>query len=186
MTSPRRRLSFLITAAALACAGAPRAAEPEPVATAPAATSTADQIDAYLRTSPALALPKDGPAGVTTGEEPRQAHGFVDLSVGSGGYRSAYVQSDLPVGKTGTLSIGIGETHFKGRVGGYGGYGGYGGRFAPGDRQSLALGLSLGGDAAPDARCLRAGEERPDLRSDPRFDGGRPRPCQPAAAQTHQ
>jgi hypothetical protein len=191
MNSPRRRLSLLIAAAALACAGAPRAAEPETVATAPAATSTADQIDAYLRTSPALALPKDGPAGVTTGEEPRKAHGFVDVTVGSGGYRSAYVQSDLPVGKTGTLSIGVGETHFNGRSGvGYGGYGGYGGRYGAGDRQTLALGLSLGGDAVldpQDPRCRRSGDERPDLRSDPRFAGGRPRACPatgaPAAPQ---
>jgi hypothetical protein len=186
MTSPRRRLPFLIAAAALACAGASRAAEPEAVATAPAATSTADQIDAYLRTSPALALPKDGPAGVTTGEEPRKAHGFVDLSVGSSGYRSAYVQSDLPVGKTGTLSIGVGETRFKGRVGGYGGYGGaYGGRFAPGgDRQSLALGLSLGGDALDprDPRCRQSGEARSDPRQDPRFEGGRA--CHAAEAPT--
>jgi hypothetical protein len=188
MNSPRRRLSLLIAAAALACAGAPRAAEPEAIATAPAATSTADQIDAYLRTSPALALPKDGPAGVTTGEEPRQAHGFVDLAVGSSGYRSAYVQSDLPVGKTGTLSIGVGETRFKGRVGGYGGYGGYGspygGGFAPSDRQSLALGLSLGGDAVPDARCRQSGQERSDPRQDPPFEGDRPLACQTAGART--
>jgi hypothetical protein len=177
MTSPRRRLPVLIAAAALACAGAgaARSAEPEAVATAPAATSTADQIDAYLRTSPALALPKDGPAGVTAGEEPRKAHGFVDLAVGTGGYRSAYVESDLPVGKTGTLSIGVGETRFNGRSGV--GYGGYGGRFGAGDHQTLALGLSLGGDAVPDPRCRQSAEDRSDPRQDPRFEGGRPRPC---------
>jgi hypothetical protein len=183
MTS--RRLPVLIAAAALACAGAARSAEPEAVATAPAATSTADQIDAYLRTSPALALPKDGPAGVTAGEEPRKAHGFVDLAVGTGGYRSAYVESDLPVGKTGTLSIGVGETRFNGRVGGYSGYGGpYGGRYAPGDRQTLALGLNLGGDAAPDPRCRQSAEDRSDPRQDPRFEGGRPRPCSGGSLDT--
>ena len=194
MDSPRRRPTLLIAVAALACAGAACAAGPEAVATAPAttpaATSTAEQIDAYLRASPALALPADGPAGVTSGEAPRQAHGFVDLAVGTGGYRSAYVQSDLPVGKTGTLSIGVGETRFNGRVGGYGGpYGGYGGgpyggRFAPGDHQTLALGLSLGGDAAPDPRdprCRQSGEERYDARQDPRIEGGRPLSCQTAA-----
>jgi hypothetical protein len=181
MDNPRRLTSLIAAAAVLASAGAGRAAEPETVATAPPATNAADQIDAYLRTSPALALPKDGPAGVTSGEEPRKAHGFVDLAVGSGGYRSAYVQSDLPVGKTGTLSIGVGETRFNGRVGGYGGA--YGGRFATGDRQTLALGLSLGGDAAldpRDPRCRRSGEERPGLASDPRFEGGRPLACQAA------
>ena len=193
MDSPRRRLTVLIAAAALTCASAACAAGPEAVATAPAQSSTADQIDNYLRTSPALALPTDGPAGVTPGDAPRQAHGFVDLAVGTGGYRSAYVQSDLPVGKTGTLSIGVGETRFNGRVGGYGGpYGGYGGgpyggRFAPGDRQTLALGLSLGGDAAPDPRdprCRQSGEERTDLRQDPRIEGGRPLACQSAGERT--
>jgi hypothetical protein len=185
MDNPRRRLTLLIAAAVLASAGAGRAAEPETVATAPPAASVADQIDNYLATSPAAVLPKDGPNSVTTGEAPRQAHGFVDLAVGTGGYRSAYVQSDLPVGKTGTLSIGVGETRFNGRSGV--GYGGYGGRFGAGDHQSLALGLRLGGDAAldpRDPRCRQPGEERSDPRQDPRFEGGRPRvgPCQPAEA----
>jgi hypothetical protein len=181
MDTPRRLVPLLIaavltTGAALASAGTSRAAEPEAVATAPAGPGVADQIDAYLRTSPALALPKDGPAGVTSGEEPRKVHGVVDLAVGSNGYRSAYVRSDLPVGKTGTLSFAVGESRFNGR--GY--YGGRGGAFGPGDRQSLGLGLSLGGDAAPDPRCRRAGEEGPDGRPDPRFEGGRARSC-PAA-----
>jgi hypothetical protein len=165
MDIARRLLPILIAAAALAWAGAPRAAEPEAVATAPAGPGVADQIDAYLRTSPALALPKDAPNGVTSGEEPRKVHGVIDLAVGSNGYRSAYMRSDLPVGKTGTLSIAVGESRFNGR--GY--YGGYGGRFGGGDRQSLGLALSLGGDAAldpRDARCRQYGEERPDLRQD--------------------
>jgi hypothetical protein len=182
MDTARRLLPVLMAAAALTAAGAVRSAEPEAVATAPPATSTADQIDAYLRTSPALALPKDGPAGVTTGEEPRKAHGFVDLAVGTGGYRSAYVQSDLPVGKTGTLSIGVGETRFNGRSGV--GYGGYGGRFGAGDRQTLALGLSLGGDAAVDPRCRRSAEDPSDPRQDSRFEGGRARPCSGGSLDT--
>jgi hypothetical protein len=192
MDIARRLLPALIAVASLASAGAPRAAEPEAMATAPPAASgpsVADQIDTYLKTSPAAALPKDGVTGVTSGEEPRKAHGMVDVAVGSNGYRSAYVQSDLPVGKTGTLSIGVGETRFNGRgyYGGYGGgYGGaYGGRFGPGDHQSLALGLRLGGDAAldpQDPRCRQTGEDRPDLRSDPRFESGRPRPCPAAEA----
>ena len=197
MDTARRALAALIAATALAGSGAARSAEPEAIATAPVAapattpatpppaTSVADQIDVYLKTSPALALPKDGPDGVTSGEEPRKAHGFVDITVGSNGYRSAYARSDLPVGKTGTLSIGVGETRFNGRFGGYGGA--YGGRFGPGDRQSLALGLRMGGGAAPDpldARCRQSGEERPDLASDPRIEGGSLRACQTAGAPT--
>ena len=186
MDSPRPAFAALIAACVLAGAGAARSAEPEALATAPPAASVADQIDNYLATSPALALPKEGPAGVTSGGEPRKVHGFVDLAVGSNGYRSAYVQSDLPVGKTGTLSIGVGETRFKGRVG-YGGYSGYGGPYGSRDRQSLALGLRLDGDAAldpQDPRCRRSGEERPDLRSDPRIEGGRPLTCRAAGERT--
>lgn len=191
-----RLLPVLILAASLSAGGASRAAEPEIVATAPAAGATApapsvaDQIDTYLKTSPAAVLPRDAAAGVTTGDEPRKVHGFVDVTVGSGGYRSAFVQSDLPVGKTGTLSIAVGESRFNGRSGayggGYGGYGGaYGGRFGSGDRQTLGLGLRLGGDGPSDPqdlRCRQGGDEG----SDPRFDGGRLRPCHAAEAPSPQ
>jgi hypothetical protein len=178
----------LVLAAALAASGAAWAAEPEVVATAPTAASgappsVADQIDTYLNTSPAAILPKDGATGVTSGDGPRTAHGMVDVAVGSNGYRSAFVQSDLPVGKTGTLSIGVGETRFNGRVGD-----GYGGRFSPSQSQSqtLALGLRMD-DAAPgpqDLRCHQAEEVGPDRSADPQFGGGRPNTCQAAGART--
>ena len=74
MTSPR---ALLFALAALTLTGAARAAEPEAVATAattgigaPTGTgvpsSVADQIDNYLKTSPALALPKDAASGVVS------------------------------------------------------------------------------------------------------------------------
>jgi hypothetical protein len=176
----------LALAAALAASGAAWAAEPETVATAPAAAtgappSVADQIDAYLKTSPAAVLPKDGASGVTPGDGPRTAHGMVDVAVGSNGYRSAFVQSDLPLGKTGTLSIGVGETRFNGRVGG-----GYGGRFGPGQSQTLALGLRMD-DATPgqqDLRCRQAEEVGPDRATGPQFEAARPSTCQEAGART--
>ena len=175
-------LAGLTLAAALAGSAA-RAADPEPLATAPAATtgappSVAQQIDDYLKTSPAVTLPRDSASGVTSGDEPRRIHGTVDVAVGSGGYRSAFVRSDLPVGKTGTVSIAVGESHFDGARG----------RFPPGygagGRQTLGLDLALG-DAAldpRDPRCRRPREDGPDLRDDPRFEGGRRRLCQPAGA----
>jgi hypothetical protein len=175
-------LPSLVLAAALACGGA-RAAET--VATAPADAplnappSVAEQIDAYLKTSPALALPKEATDGVTSGDRlPRQAHGVVDVAVGSNGYRSAFVQSELPVGKTGTLSIGVGEIRFKGRGLGWSGYG----RGAV-DRGSLALGLSLGETAldAHDPRCRPSAEEGYDPRLDRRWDG-RQAACAPPQA----
>lgn len=193
MSASRRLVPALILAAAL-CAGASRAAEPEAMATAPAggqaptsvpasdqaaapaaaptaSVGIADQIDTYLKTSPALALPRDGAAGVTPSDEPRKIHGVVDVAVGTGGYRSAFLESDLPVGKTGTLSIAVGEQRFNGRFASR-----FGGRNLGVTRQSLGLGLYLG-DAAPDVRCRQARQDGSDLAGDTRFQGGRPRPC---------
>jgi hypothetical protein len=96
-------------------------------------------------------------------------HGVVDVAVGTHGYRSAYVRSDFPVGKTGTLSIALADSRFKG--GGYGyGYGGYGyGGY--GDQtyrnQNLALGLAFGGAQA--GRCRDGGISR--HRIDPMLTG---------------
>lgn len=123
-------------------------------ASATAPVSVADQIDAYLRSSPALELPPAGPDGVVPREEARKVHGVASISVGTGGYRSAYLRSDLPVGKTGTLSIAVQDTRF-GRNGGYG-YGGYdyrgygaghrGFRGGPGGARGAGVGLNF--DAA--------------------------------------
>ena len=115
-------------------ASAPHGSPSAPV-TAPAGTDIADQIDTYLKTSPAL-LPTDRAGGVTNGDEPRKVHGEVAFAVGTGGYRSAYVRGDFPVGKSGTLSVAVSESRFKGR-------------FDPVQRQRLGLGLNFTG-AAPD------------------------------------
>lgn len=156
MFAVRRSLSALTFAGLLV--GGPAVAADAPVATAnPDPPSVAAQIDEYLKTSPAVSLPKDAAAGITSSDEPRKVHGVVDVAVGTHGYRSAYVRSDFPVGKTGTLSIAVQDTQFKGRFGGYG-YGGYGGY---GDQtyrnQNVALGLAFGGAAQDSsARCREA------------------------------
>ncbi|MDB5424161.1 MAG: hypothetical protein JWQ29_1577 [Phenylobacterium sp.] len=175
----QRSLGVLVLSGLLSVGGPALAAE-ELVVTAGAKTpSVAAQIDDYLKTSPAIDLPRDAAVGITPGDEPRKVHGVVDVAVGSHGYRSAYVRSDFPVGKTGTLSIAVGETQFKGRFGGYG-YGGYGGY---GDRtyrsQNLALGLAFGG-ADAEGRCrdgLDGGPRR--HRIDPMYAGeDRSEPCE--------
>ncbi len=175
MSQRPRFVPVLLMIAAFASAGlAPaspaRAAEPE---AAPAPLTIGEQIDSYIATSPAAVLPKDKAAGVVSGDEPRQVHGLVDVTVGSNGYRSALVASELPIGKTGTATIAVRETQFKGRYGGYG-YGGPGyDRFGPQTNQSLALGLSLGGAGNPtDPRCRQAAEDGA-VNLDPRFGGGR-------------
>ncbi len=182
MTPARRLLPALALAAAFALAGSARAAEPEVVTTGSATDappSVADQIDTYLKTSPAAKLPSDGAAGVTSGSEPRKIHGMVDVAVGSGGYRSAYVQTEVPVGKNGTASFAFGQTQFGNRYGGQFG-GRYGGQFAPGARQSFGLGLRFD-DAALDPSSLRCreagGQDGPGVRRDPRIEGERLGSC---------
>lgn len=193
MFAVRRSLSALVFASAFAAA-APAFSADEPIATAnksapsaaqPVAAGSsvaaqpvavdpgvAAQIDDYLKTSPAIELPRDGgAAGITSSEEPRKVHGVVDVAVGTHSYRSAYVRSDFPVGKTGTLSIAVEDSQFKGRYGGYG-YGGYGGGY--GDQtyrnQNVALGLAFGGAAQNgDPRCRDSGMSR--HRIDPMLTG---------------
>jgi hypothetical protein len=193
MFAVRRSLSALTFAGVLAAA-APVSAADEPIATAnksapPAAAAqpaaagqaavqadpgVAAQIDDYLKTSPAIELPRDGgAAGITSSEEPRKVHGVVDVAVGTHGYRSAYVRSDFPVGKTGTLSIAVEDSQFKSR-GGYG-YGGYGGAYSDQTyrNQNLALGLAFGGAAqSGDPRCRDSGMTR--HRIDPMLTGPGP------------
>ena len=90
------------------------------------------------------ALDKDGK---------RQVHGETGVSVGTGGYRSAYVSTLIPVGENGTLGVAVSKTEFgkSGRGYGYGGgygydglgYGGYGGGYGRGGGSSQSLALSL-------------------------------------------
>jgi hypothetical protein len=186
MTPCTRLVPVLLTIAAVAAGGVALAspawaAEPEPAA-APAPLTIGEQIDNYIRTSPAAVLPKDNASGVVSdavsGDEPRQVHGMVDVTVGSNGYRSALVASELPIGKTGTATIAVRETQFKGRYGA-GGYGGPGyGRFGPQSGQDLALGLSFGGADSANPRCRQAAEDGA-VNLDPRFGGGRA--CRAAA-----
>ena len=137
-----------LTVIAVLCAGPAFAAEAPadaPTATAPAGPGVADQIAAYLRDSPVVRLPAQEAPGGVIGPLPRRAHGVVEVAVGSRGYRSVYVRSDLPIGETGTLSIAIGETR-----GGRGLYGLHG----PGDlRGPVCRGRA---DVDADGRCLRS------------------------------
>lgn len=144
-------------AEARARAEAERAAKP---------VTTQDQISAWVADAP----PVEGSAfGYTPRAEldvngfpldkdgKRQVHGEVGVSVGTGGYRSGYVSSLIPIGETGTLGVTVGKTDYgkHGGYGYYGGYGGYGGGYGGpygygygargGSSQSLALSLDMRG-----------------------------------------
>lgn len=138
---------FSATALVCALASADPAIADEVIATSqaateapkPAASDAAAQIDAWIKTAPPVSLDDEGPDGVTPGREPRKIHGEVGVTVGSGGYRSAYAVSVIPVGETGTVSLAVSKSQ-GGRF-----YGGPGGRaFGGGDQSSVALAVNLG------------------------------------------
>jgi hypothetical protein len=155
-----------------------QAAQAEAAAKAPPpkAMTTDEQIAAFLATSPAVGL-GDGTRGITRvddGEaEPRKIHGSAGVTIGSGGYRSAYVSTLIPIGESSTLGLAYSQTdHGNNAVfrpydefsygGGYGGgsLGAYGpgwdydglnlgrpGRWSRGGKsQSVAISLAVGGD----------------------------------------
>jgi hypothetical protein len=161
------RIALALAAALLA---APALAADEPVATAPAtsvpAPSVAEQIDAYLKSSPAVLDAKGGDDAVegVTPRDDRKIHGEVSVGVGTGGYRSVYMRSDIPVGENGRVSLAFEDTR-NARGYGYYPYGSYGFRGGgPGslgvvDRQRCDLeGMSatrpLDVAGGPHGRCV--------------------------------
>ncbi|WAC48434.1 hypothetical protein OVA03_00430 [Asticcacaulis sp. SL142] len=109
---------------------------PEPIS---ALDATKSQFLATLDGSAQIERTSDDPIGyrdgpVTLDENPykRRIQTEVSVSVGTGGYRSGYIASLIPVGEHGTLGIAIGKTDYgRNSVYGYGydpygyGYGGY-------------------------------------------------------------
>ena len=96
----------------------PALAEEAPVATAsttPApAMSTADQIDAWLRSSPALAAPDLDVEPRNMAFDDRKLHGEVTIGVGTRGYRHVSMRATAPVGESGRVSVAFGETRGPG------------------------------------------------------------------------
>jgi hypothetical protein len=169
-----------------------QAAQAEAAAKAPLAKpiTTDEQIAAFLATSPAIRQ-VDTAGGVTRlddGErEPRKVHGSAGVTIGSGGYRSAYVSTLIPIGETSTLGLAYSQTdHGNNAVFrpydeyGYSGdyVGGYGrswdpnglnlgrpGRWSRGGKsQSVAISLAVGADRQrPPEGCA------PAFRADGRY-----------------
>jgi hypothetical protein len=139
---------------AKAQAEAARAAKP---------VSTQDQVAAWLADSPPVervdngsvdyaARPRLDVNGYPLGPDgKRQIHGETGVSVGTGGYRSGYVSTLIPIGESSTLGVAVSQTDFGKHGGyGYGGYGlgdgyGYGYGRRGGTSQSLALSLDMRG-----------------------------------------
>ncbi|MFN9928216.1 MAG: hypothetical protein ACK53I_14895 [Phenylobacterium sp.] len=109
------RVLVLITALV---AATPALAEEAPVATAsttPApAMSTADQIDAWLRSSPALMAPDLNAEPRNMAFDDRKLHGEVTVGVGTRGQRHLSMRATAPVGESGRVSVAFGETRGPG------------------------------------------------------------------------
>lgn len=145
--------AFLIATPALA------AEPPEaPVATAGAAPGVAEQIDAYLKSSPVLQIDDpDAVEGVVPPGPDRRPHGEVGVAIGTGGYRSVYLRSEAPVGDLGRVSLAFQDTR-HGRADGrlYGGSPAFGLDRQRCDLQAMTPTRSL--DArfgGPHGQCVR-------------------------------
>ncbi|WP_309092129.1 hypothetical protein [Phenylobacterium sp.] len=110
--------------------GAPPTAAAEVQTTAPpivpaAATppapprSTAEQIDDFIRSSPAAQPSPEEMAAMDEAEiEPeRRVRGSFEVGVGTHGYRHARVTAHYPVGKSGHVSVAVGTTRGRGALG---------------------------------------------------------------------
>lgn len=108
--------------------GAPPTAQAEVQATAarPASAplagpprSTAEQIDDFIRSSPAAEPSPEEMAAMDEAEiDPdRRVHGTLEVGVGSHGYRHAGVTAHYPVGKSGHVSVAVGTTRGRGALG---------------------------------------------------------------------
>lgn len=105
------RFPVVLLASVSFCAAAPawsQAPADAPVATAngtSSAPSTQQQIDDFLA-PPAPAEDLD----TALDDGPRRIHGTVELSVGTGGYRSGRVDAVVPIGERSSLALSYGQT----------------------------------------------------------------------------
>lgn len=113
----------ILTAAALALASAAHAQEAMSTAGAsgtPPTDETSRQIERWFADSPAAREQEEGVLAGLVGEPDRKIHGQVGVAIGTGGYRSAYIDSVMPLGKTGTLALSVGQEKNGFRPYGYG------------------------------------------------------------------
>lgn len=143
--------------------------------------TTQEQIAAFLGQSPTTPWPDAAALDDREDAPARQVHGQVGVAVGTGGYRSAYMQGDIPIGRNGTLSLSVQETQFgRGRGYAYGnGYGhGYGSGYGYGGQTGRSFGLSLDfSGQGPSGACRQRSWERAAPRRGP--DNSRLDRCPP-------
>ncbi|MCR6658601.1 MAG: hypothetical protein NVV72_04375 [Asticcacaulis sp.] len=119
--------------------------------------TTEEQVAAWTARSPKISRDDQNDALWPVDDDDgarRQVHGVASVTVGTGGYRSAYVSSLIPLGENGTLGIAVSQTDY-GKNGGFGYYGdpygyddygygyGYGRGWGRRGGTSQSVGLSL-------------------------------------------
>ena len=120
--------------------------------TAPVTTADKSATDAQIRAwindapPPTIADPHDGV--VVDKPLPPQIHGEAGVTIGSGGYRSVYVATIMPLGDNATLGVAASDTHY-----------GNNRWVRGGNRQTLGLSLAAGDPHAPGPPdgCLQVG-----------------------------
>jgi len=138
----------------LASASAANAQAKVVAATTPKATSGTTTTQAQLVASMAqrvdYARSTTSPAATGDLTDGRTIHGEAGVSIGTGGYRSAFATSVIPIGQNGTLGIAVRQTDFgkSGRLS-------YGWGRHNGSSQSVALSLDLSGDDVTDTDTPR-------------------------------
>lgn len=100
------RPKVALDAAAPAASVTPVTAEDTAKATQAQVLSTLDETRPPDRRQPT----SWGRDDADSGPQKRQIHGEAGVSIGSGGYKSAYVATLIPVGETGTLGIAYSQT----------------------------------------------------------------------------
>lgn len=163
-TAGRRVEAQAVTPPAAVIATPPAAAPSTPM-------TTAEQIAAFLDASPAIERGEGlaGLAETSQDETPRKIHGSAGVTVGTGGYRSAYVATQIPIGQNATLGLAYAQTDHGntavfypdhgdgvdlGRPGYREGWGHWG---RGGKQQSVAISLAVGRDRdGPPEGCAPA------------------------------
>ena len=113
----------------------------QPQATTAQSDSTDAQIAAWTQTPDAAAADGANKAGIVE-IQPRQIHGEAGVSIGSNGYRSGYIATDIPIGKDSDLGIAVGESQIKPK------------HFGTQTDKSLAISLNIGsGDLGGTVNC---------------------------------
>jgi hypothetical protein len=150
-----RRAAFVALAAGLIAGPALAQTAPAADPAAPVATADKSVTDAQIRAwindtpPPSATDPHDGV--VVDKPLPPQIHGEAGVTFGSGGYRSVYATTIMPLGDNAVLGVAASDTHFGNNRSGW--------NRAGGNRQTLGLSLAAGDPhaAGPPDGCLQVG-----------------------------